>query len=132
MGGRSYSNQSSEAIFKQFAGAFGEEGYGKSGELAGMLESILSGGGDYGAESGAEQNLINSLMDQTAGRGSVRGLGAPTQSGLAQAIAPTLVDLSQKKRGQDIGGLLELIGLAMPQTVGGQKSQGSGGGWKIL
>lgn len=132
MGGRSHSQQSSQAVFKQFAGAFGEEGYGKSSELAGLLESILGGGGDYGVESGAEQNLLNSIMDQTAGRGSVRGLGPPTQSGLATAIAPTLVDLSQKKRGQDISGLLELIGLSMPQTVGGQSSHGSGGGWKIL
>lgn len=132
MGGRSHSQQSSEAVFKQFAGAFGDEGYGKSSELANMLQSIISGPGDYAAQTGSEQALINSLMDQTAGRGSVRGLGAPTQSGLATAIAPTLVDLSQKRRGQDIGALAELIGLAMPQTVGGQRSHGTGGGWKIL
>jgi hypothetical protein len=132
MAGRTHSKQSSTPIFKEFSGAFGEEGYGKSSELANMLQSLLTSGGDYGAESGSEQNLLNSIMDQTAGRGAVRGLGAPTQGSLATSIAPTLVDMSQKRRQQDIGGLLELIGLAMPQVVGGNVSSGSSGGWNIL
>ncbi len=78
-------------------------------------------------------------MDITAGRGAVRGLGAPTQAGLAQTIAPTLAGMRQQRvenlmgargqdigvRGQDIMGLLELAGLTMPQVVGGQRGTGS-------
>jgi hypothetical protein len=75
----------------------------------------------YGARTGNEQALLNSLMDVTAGRGAVSGLGAPTQSSLATSIAPTLVSLNDQyiknlmaakegditagltARGQDIG-----------------------------
>lgn len=132
MGGRSHSQQTSTPVFEQFAGAFGEEGYGKSAELATMLQDLISSPGDYAATTGSEQALIESIMDQTAGRGAVRGLGPPTQTALGQAIAPTLVDLSTKRRGQDIGALAELIGLAMPQVVGGTAGHGTSGGWKIL
>lgn len=39
----------------------------------------------------SEQGVINNLMDQTSARGAVSGFGAPTQSALATAIAPTMV-----------------------------------------
>lgn len=145
MGGSGFnkSEEESNPIFKQFAGAFGGAGndYTKSSELGGQLQEML---GDrsfmdqgFGPQNANEQNLLNSLMDVTAGRGAVRGLGAPTQSSLAASIAPTLVDMRQQgisnqlgARGQDIAGLSELIGLAMPQLIGGQQSTGSGKGYK--
>ena len=155
---------------KEFPGAFGTP---DSARVANMLQSLLSGspaGQDrassayeqplqesilqpkFGADTASEKALLGSIMDATAGRGSVRGLGAPTQTALAQSIAPALINLRQQDignlqsalsgdigsqisqrgqdigqilgvRGQDIGGLSELIGLSMPQIVAGQKSK---------
>lgn len=82
----------------------------------------------FGARNDSEQALLNSIMDVTAGRGAVSGLGAPTQSALATSIAPTMVDLNQKYvqnllgaregdialRGQDIG----LRGQDMERNMG--------------
>ena len=144
--GASKSKSTSAPVFKEFPGAYPTGVAGsreKSGELAGSLESLLADQSflqpDFAPQTTNEQNLLNSLMDVTAGRGAVRGLGAPTQAGLAESIAPTLLGLRQQDiqnrlgaRGQDIGGLLELIGLAMPQLIGGQTSTSRSGGLKIL
>lgn len=143
--GVSKSKETSSPIFRQFAGAYGggKGDYTQSSRLAGSLEGVLGNSDflnpDYGPQTENESNLINSLMDLTAGRGAVRGLGSPTQSGLATALAPTLVDLRNQDiqnrtavRSQDIAGLLELIGLAMPQVVGGQSSTGRSTGLNIF
>jgi hypothetical protein len=114
--------QVSDPVFRQFPGAFGASP--ESGRLAGSLEDILSGGTRFEPRSMSETNLINSLADLAGGRSAVRGLGAPTAGSVAGAIAPTLVGLRQGERGQNIQGLLELIGLAMPQVVGGQRTRG--------
>ena len=157
MGGGGHSEQTSTPVFQQFAGAFGNNDYSKSTQLAGMAEKGLNANTPFTSAfdkpleeallnpsfmptSQADQNMLNSLMDLTAGRGAVRGLGAPTQSSLAQTIAPELLQMQQGQvqgltnaRAQDIGlrgqdiqqqqgsmqALLNLIGLAMPQVVVG-------------
>jgi hypothetical protein len=124
----------------------------------------------YGVNNPNDTAMIDSLMDVTAGRGAVSGLGAPTQSSLMTSIAPTLADIRNREmgylstgregdiamrgqdvgmrgqdigrntelRGQDIGinaqnlqqwqtglqALMEMIGLAMPQTVMTSNTQG--------
>lgn len=154
-GGFGYSEDRSQLETQTTPNAYGTTDYSQSGSLANMLQSLITQGtGNYGAYSGAlqqaitnpdfstnstsQQNMINSLMDQTAARGSVRGLGSPTSSSLATAIAPTLAGFQQQNvqnlmgarqqdltsRGVDMSSLLELIGYAMPQIVSGQKSIG--------
>lgn len=163
MGGSSGSSGASFPIFKELYGAYGgqnkdfwgnptgfNESYTKSADLAGQLEGMLSGAGNnpfsqelsqallnpsFGPTSSSEEALLSSIMDQTAGRGAVRGLGAPTQTALAQSIAPELIGMRQQNiqnlmgtREQNLRGLLDLVGLAMPQTVGGSATtEGSKG-----
>ncbi len=134
-------------------------GYTRSGAFADQLAGMVGAGTaydtalqnailnpSYAPTSAADQSILNSLMDVTAGRGAVRGLGTPTQTSLAQAVAPQLVQNRQMQiqdllGGQglalqgktiDMGALSELIGYAMPQIAGGTQSQGSGKGIKIL
>ena len=85
----------------------------------------------------AETNLLESLSGLTQGTAALRGLGPATPAALAQTLAPALVGLRQQRvgelqtgagldvqrRGQTIQGLLELAGLAAPQTVGGNVSK---------
>lgn len=143
----------SELKVEQFRGLFDLPA--GPGRIGGQLESLLGEGvrgafgqpleqallqPEFGPTTASETAVLESLMDLTAGRGAVRGLGAPTQAGLAQTIAPTLVGMRQQGiqnlmgaraqdvgvRGQDIMGLLELAGLSMPQLIGGQESRGRG------
>jgi len=160
MGGFGQQHQSSTSapVYQQFPGATGETGYGTSNALfqqgvgtttqhspydQPLSNALLNP--SYEPTSAAQQNMLNSLMDLTAGRGAVRGLGSPTQSSLAQSIAPTLEQMNQNQisgltaaRGQDITQqanimqmLQQLIGLAMPQVVGGNQSQSSGSGYNF-
>lgn len=141
-------NAASSAASYSRSGAFGNQlagmvGAGTSYDQA-LLNAVLNP--SYAPTSAADQSILNSLMDVTAGRGAVRGLGAPTSTSLAQAVAPQLVQNRQSQiqnllsgQGQalqgkaiDIGALSELIGYAMPQIAGGTTSSGSGKGIKIL
>lgn len=137
----------------------GPSPYTRSGAFADQLSGMVGAGTaydtalqsailnpSYAPTSAADQSILNSLMDVTAGRGAVRGLGAPTSTSLAQAVAPQLVQNRQSQiqnllsgQGQafqgkalDMNALSELIGYAMPQIAGGTQSQGSGKGIKIL
>lgn len=157
--GHSQSSSTSTPVFKQFAGAFGNNDYTKSGQLGTQAQGMIGQGSSYDKPlqealtnpsfmptTQADTNLLNSLMDLTAGRGAVRGLGAPTQSSLAQAIAPELINLQQgqvqgleaargqdiQSQGQQLQALLNLIGLSMPQVVGGSTSNAKGTGVKWL
>ena len=161
MGG-STQHQSSSPVFQEFPNAWGETGSaaaGRSGgfgnQAAGMIgsgtpydkalqDAILNP--SYSPTSASDQAVLNSLMDVTAGRGSVRGLGAPTQSSLAQAVAPQLVQNRQNQiqdllggqaqalqgKGIDLQALLQLIGYGMPQIAGGTQSSGGGFGFKVI
>lgn len=162
MGGSS-STQTTDFLVKQFPGLFGTP---EGARIGGQLESTLGGPGftsafsqpleqallspTFGPETASEQALLGSIMDVTAGRGAVRGLGAPTQASLAQSIAPELIGMRQGRienllgaqsqditaglggRGQNIGGLIELAGLAMPQLIGGSTGTGKSKGLKLL
>lgn len=137
----------SELQTKQFPGVFGTP---ESGRIAGQLEALLGQGqspflqqfqqelgGGFGPQTGSEQSLIDAIMSQTQGQTATRGLGPATQGALGTAIAPTLVGLKQQRlqsllggaqaglgqRGQTLGGLLELAGLAMPQIIAGQRGE---------
>lgn len=153
--GSNRGGQSSSFVTNTSPGSFGREGdwYAPPERLSKMAESLISGAStspfsksledmllrpSYGPDNASETALLNSIMDLTSGRGAVRGLGAPTQSALAQSIAPTLVDLRQKDvqnllgAGQEnratqtmqLQSLMELIGLAMPQLQSGSTSTG--------
>jgi hypothetical protein len=154
MGGGGRSHEESKTIFKDLPGATGDTGYGTSGDVFNQARGMTTAGmqspfsksleetllnPQFGARTSSEQALLNSLMDTTAARGAVSGLGAPTQSALASAIAPTMVGMRNQDissmlqgRGQDtqayqsqLQALLELTGLAMPQTVSGSSTTGS-------
>jgi hypothetical protein len=113
---------------------------GTIGEVLGLGTAGIIGQGltqreqaPFGPSTQAEQDLLNSLMDITGGRTATRGLGAPTQTALAQTIAPTLVGFRQKEQDRlvqeqqiqqqqqamQLQSLLELAGLSMPQLIGG-------------
>ncbi len=161
---KSGGNQMTYFLTNKTPGSYGTTGYGPSSRLSKSAESLISGGltspfsqsledsllrPSYGPDTASETALLNSIMDLTSGRGAVRGLGAPTQTALAQSIAPTLVDLRQKDiqnllsaEQQNLGAtnthtamqlqaLMELIGLSMPQTQSGNASTGSSSGYGI-
>ncbi len=102
----------------------------------------------FGAQTAGEEALLSSIQAATQGATAARGLGPATQGALSQALAPTLVGLRQQRvgnlaqalgleqagRGQQIGGLLELAGLAAPQVIAGQKqvTRGPGLGASLL
>lgn len=156
MGGQSSSSQTSQPQFQTFPGAFG---YGQSAGLMNQAQGIINQQSPYsgalqqsilnpqfGPATTAESNLLNSLMDLTSGRTASRGLGAPTQESLAAGIAPEMVGLQQSQiqnlmggqgltqalQGQNLNALLNMVGLAMPQVVGGNVTKGTSSGWKIL
>lgn len=136
-----------------FPNVYGNTGFESSGITAGNISSLLQQASpfqgayeqavlnpSYAPTSASEQNILNSLMDLTASRGAVRGLGAPTQESLATAIAPTLEESKQNNINNLMnaiqtqiaeltakGGLgLELAGLQMPQPyVGSEGKQSS-------
>lgn len=113
---------------------------GQESDLFNMLSNELMNP-SFAPQTSSEMSLINSLMDLTSGRGAVRGLGAPTQQALATSIAPTLTNqrnqrvsnlaqalgIEQGFRGQNLGGLLELGTLAMPQHVFQPETKSSAG-----
>ena len=158
--GTSSSRESSTPVFQTFPGATGDATYGTSGQIFNQTQGITTAGVQspfaksledtllnpkFGARTDSEQALLNSLMDTTAARGAVSGLGAPTQSALATSIAPTMVDMRNKNieqlmgaKGQDVQqwqtqlqALLELVGLAMPQVMGGNQTTGTSSGFNI-
>ena len=134
MGGHSSSSQTSTPTTTYTPGSFGTTDYGKSSQLSSQLESLINTPMSFGPQNSDEQNFLSSIMDQTGGRAAVRGLGAPTGSALASDIAPAMLGFQQQAETARMGtmqGLAELIGLAMPQVVGGTKTTGSSGGWKI-
>ena len=116
----------------------------ESTRLAGRAENILGTEPDllsmlrnelmnpsFAPQTSSEQSILSSIMDLAGGRSASRGLGAPTMGGLAQSIAPTLADMRNQRvnnlsqalgleqgfRGQTLGGLMELGGMAMPQNM---------------
>ncbi len=162
MGGSS-SKQTTDFIVKEFPGLFGTP---EGARVGGKLENILGRPAfdspfsqpleqallqpTFGPETASEQALLGSIMDVTAGRGAVRGLGAPTQASLAQSVAPQLIGMRQQgienllgaqgqditaglgERGQTIGGLTELAGLVMPQLIGGGTGTGKSKGLNLI
>ena len=89
----------------------------------------------FGPSTASDSALLDSLASLTQGTSALRGLGPATPSGLAQSLAPALIGMRQQnienlmgagqtdigqqlqQRGIDLSGLLELGGLAMPQTL---------------
>lgn len=145
---------------KTLPSAYGTTGFGESARLSGQLEKLLATNPNsaysnpltsallnpsYVPASGSEQAVLEGGITQAQGVSAVRGLGPATQSGLVQALAPTLsglrqqnignlqgaqeADLTQQlaQRGIDMTALNELIGYAMPQTVAGTKTSNKGG-----
>jgi len=82
-------NLASSPTFKPFAPT-------NPGTLLQKLSSELTNP-SFTPTSSSEQALIDQLKNQTAGASALRGLGSPTASGLATAIAPALVDLRNKR-----------------------------------
>ena len=145
----SFGKQKSSLQTQQFPGLFGTDVGSGIGQ---QLQDIFGGGQSqigsqlinellnptFGATTASEQSLLDSVIGQTGGRTAARGLGAPTEGGLAKALAPELIGMRQGRitnllgalgaergfRGQDIQGLLELAGLSMPQIVAGQRGSG--------
>lgn len=138
--GDTFGGGSSTSQFQaqQFPGLFGAEDPTAGARVGTTLESLLTTTPEalpFAPTTASEQELISSLINLTQGQTATAGLGPATQGALTQAIAPTLVDLREAEaqrgvttREQDIGGLLGLSGLAMPQIVGGQVSQQTGPG----
>ena len=120
---------------RQFPGVFGSP---ESADIASQLRGLISAPREtqpFAPQSASEQAIIDSLIDLTQGQTATRGLGPATQGSLAQAIAPTLTgfrqqeaQLGQQRRAADIGALLELAGLAMPQIIAGQQTRQTGPG----
>jgi hypothetical protein len=130
---------------QQVARRLGLEGRGDVGniqEIFGLAAADVIGAGltpreqaPFGPQTQAQQDLLNSLMDVTGGRTAARGLGAPTQTALAQTVAPTLLELREKEQGRlvqeqqlqqqqqalQLQSLLELAGISMPQIIAGQE-----------
>lgn len=152
MGSFGTSKQKSDLTTKQFAGAYGNTGYGDSSRLARSLESLIGAPTSgmrgleesimrpqFGPTTASEGALLESLSSMTNANAALRGLGPATPSALAQSLAPALVDMRQRDvenqsnlagrqmegRGLDMNTILSLIGLVMPQVVAGQKSSGS-------
>lgn len=146
---KSKSTGTSAPVYQTFGGSYGANDYNASKRLSQQAESMIGQQNPFATpleqallnpsftpNTGAEQALISGLMDQTAGRTATRGLGAPTESAYAAAIAPTLVDLrntqianllgaqqgAQSGNASDLQALMELIGYSMPQIMGGNQS----------
>lgn len=80
-------------------------------EFTGPLQQALLNP-QFGATSGSEQALLDSIIEQTQGASTLRGLGPSTPGAIAKNIAPTLVGLRQ----QNIGNLQQ----ALTQDLGSQ------------
>ena len=160
MGGSSSSQQQGGLQVQQMPNALGNTGYqtssnlfsqaaGQQGQQNPFLPQLYNTltNPDFSNQPGTVgANLIQSIMDQTSGNTAVRGLGAPTQTALGAAIAPTMEQLYQGQvsgltggssaytadQSQNMTALLNLIGLAMPQTIAGEQTSGSSGGWQFL
>ena len=121
---------------KRFAGAFGDEGdvQGASRRIATGLEELLGQGAEpppFGGTTAAQNQFLEFLTGEANRRTAVRGLGPASAGDIAQNIAPALIGFRQQgienqaaRRGQDIQGLLELLGLAQPQILGGTETTG--------
>lgn len=123
---------SSQLDVRSLPGIFGAQDPGKPRQLGLDIERLL--GQDvnvgFGGRSQAENQLINELIDITGAQTAVRGLGAPSAESIATSIAPTLVDFRRQRQAEAagertsrVGGLLELLGLAAPQVVAGQREK---------
>lgn len=116
----------------------------ESTRLASGAESILGSTPDllsslrnellnpsFAPTTSSEQDFLSTIMDLAGGRSAARGLGAPTMGGLAQTLAPALMDIRNNRvsnlsqalgieqgfRGQTLGGMMDLGTLAMPQNI---------------
>lgn len=128
-----------------FPGSFGAGP--DSARLSKLMESLITGtqpyatslnnelmNPTYGATNPNESALLDSLTSLTQGTSALRGLGPSTPGGLAQVLAPELVNLRQQRvnnlmqamgsQATNLSGLNELIGLSMPQNVAMQRPQG--------
>jgi hypothetical protein len=145
--------QSSEMRTITTPGAWGNLDYSKSSDIGNQILGLIGQGGtasplftklmdaienpQYLPQTATGKNLIDDLMTQTGAKSAVSGLGAPTQAGLMQAIAPTLTGLQQQNIGNlqtqqqtGLASLLQLLGYSMPQTIAGNES--SGWNFKVL
>ena len=134
MGGVSRSTSQQQIAAKEIPGVFGtpeagaragqaERLLGAESPLAGLLQSVLSGG-----QTAGERGFAGTI-------GDIVGAGGQD---LSKALAASLVSQRQGDIGNIMGGargqqmeqlgavrgLLELAGLAMPQVVGGQVTRG--------
>jgi hypothetical protein len=133
-GGLGFGQSESEFGTVQTPGLFGQFdpggniafGLGTSliDRLTGPTSAFSEFGTGFGPQSTAETNLLNSLMDLTNARTAAAGLGPASSTTLARNIAPTLTNLRQQnvqnllqERGQTLGGLLQLAGLAAPEST---------------
>ena len=81
--------------------------------LEALREALLNP--DAFSQLTPEQNsLLGQAQDVTAGRGAVRGLGAPTQASLISATAPLLANFRQ----QNIGNALQGAAAQSTQDLG--------------
>ena len=128
---------------RELPGIFGG-GREKAGQLGSQIEQLLGSQPgfleqlrgeltqpSFGPQSASQQAILDSIIDLTQGQTATRGLGPATQGALGQAIAPTIAGFQQQRvgnlaqalgleqagRGQQLGGLLELAGLAAPQPL---------------
>lgn len=131
---------STETQRQTLPGLFGTDP-ARGAKLGTTLEALLTGPqeGTPFAPSATQQQVLESLADFAQGQTAVRGLGPATEGAIAQAVAPTFAQFATGeqqralgRRGQDIGGLLELAGLAMPQTVLQQQQKPGGFGRELL
>lgn len=107
----------------------------RAAKIGTTLETLLTGpqGPTPFKPTETQQQVLESLADFAQGQTAVRGLGPATAGSIAQAVAPRFAQFAEAeqqrtlgRRGQDITGLLELAGLAMPQTTFQQKPAGLG------
>jgi hypothetical protein len=120
---------SAELQTRELPGVFGAEDPGAPRRLGLNIENLLGQDVGFGGRTQAENQLLSELIDITGAQTAVRGLGAPTAENIASSIAPTLLNFRQQRvaeRGQRGGLLLELLGLAAPQVVAGQRERQRG------
>jgi hypothetical protein len=138
-----------------FPGIFGQDTSAQSLGIGNQLKDLLAPGNQspyqgalqkallnptFGPQNPMEQSFMNSIADMTQGTSAARGLGPATPGALGSALAPGLMQLYQNhiqnlsgaygqdmaNKSQNIQGLLNLAGYAMPQYTGSPHPQVQG------